>query len=109
MIEIEKFINLINEKLYYEAHEVLEKFWFPIRKNRDDYSLLLKGFINAAVSFELYRRNKFEQSEKIYLVYIKYVTEERIDKLCNNDKFKKLKLFIDNYYKINIYNSCKLY
>jgi hypothetical protein len=109
MIEIKKFKNLINKKLYYEAHEVLEKIWFPIRKNRNDYCLLLKGFINAAVSFELYKRNKFEQSEKIYLVYRKYVTRERIDKLYNNTKFKKLKLFIDHYYQINIYNSYTIY
>ena len=108
MIEIEKFTNLINERFYYAAHEELEKLWFPIRKNRDNYSLLLKGFINAAVSFEIYRRNKFEQSEKIYLVYKKYVTKERIDKVYNNDKFKKLKLFIDNYYQININNSYQI-
>ncbi|MGK0256045.1 MAG: hypothetical protein ACI81I_000654 [Arcobacteraceae bacterium] len=108
MIEIEKFTNLINEKLYYEAHEALEKVWFPIRKNRDDYCLLLKGFINAAVSFELYKRNKFKQSEKIYLAYAKYVTRARIDKLCNNDEYKNLKLFIDHYYKIHINNSLKI-
>jgi len=68
MKEIENFKALINKQLYYEAHEALEVLWFPIRKIKNNYCLVLKGFINAAVSLELYKRNKITQSKKIYLV-----------------------------------------
>ena len=95
MKEIEKFKELINEKLYYEAHESLEELWFPIRQIKNDCCLVLKGFINAAVSLELYKRDKIEQSKKIYLVYLKYVTENRIIKTNNSDIFIELKVFID--------------
>ena len=99
MKEIEKFKDLINEKLYYEAHEALEELWFPIRKTKDDYCLVLKGFINAAVSLELFKRNKREQSGKIYLIYIKYVTENRMINTSMYEEFKNLKIFIDEKFR----------
>jgi len=96
MKEIEKFKELINLKEYYNAHEALEELWFPIRKNKDDYCLLLKGFINAAVSLELYKRDKITQSKKIFLIYKKYVTDDRIGKIKEYKDFFQLKLFLDN-------------
>lgn len=95
MNEIENFKQLINEKEFYEAHEALEELWFPIRKSKNEYCLSLKGFINAAVSLELYKREKTEQSKKIYLIYKKYVTEERISKTDKYSELMKLKLFMD--------------
>ena len=106
MKEITQYKNLINEKLYYEAHEVLEQLWFPIRKDKNNYTLLLKGFINAAVSLELYKRDKKLQSEKVYKVYNKYVTFHRINEIEKNEKFKNLKLFIDKKFDLlNLNNS----
>lgn len=103
MKEIEKFKELINQKEFYKAHESLEELWFPIRKNKDDYSLILKGFINASVSMELYKREKKVQSKKIYLVYKKYVSYKRLDKLDNSLVFRELKQFIDiKFNDINI-------
>jgi len=95
MKEIETFKELINEELYYEAHEALEEQWFPIRQIKNDCCLVLKGFINAAVSLELYKRDKIEQSKKIYLVYLKYVTQNRIIKTNNQHIFIELKEFLD--------------
>jgi len=95
MNEIENFKKLINEKEFYAAHEALEELWFPIRKSKSEYCLSLKGFINAAVSLELYKRKKIEQSRKIYLIYKKYVSEERISQTENYSEFMQLKLFID--------------
>ncbi|MDC0933052.1 DUF309 domain-containing protein [Arcobacteraceae bacterium] len=99
MKEIEKFKQLINQKFYYEAHESLEELWFPIRKSKDDYCLVLKGFINAAVSLELYKRDKLLQCKKIYLVYNKYVTENRMLKTKKYKKFRELKDFIDKKFE----------
>ena len=105
MNEIEKFKKLINEKEFYEAHEALEELWFPIRKNKNEYCLSLKGFINAAVSLELYKREKLEQSKKIYLIYKKYVTIERITKTSMASEFIQLKMFMDTkFVEINILN-----
>lgn len=99
MRKIESFKTLIHQKLYYEAHEALEELWFPIRKTKDNYWLVLKGFINAAVCLELYKQNKIIQSKKIYLVYLKYVTDERINCCDNKEELKKLKVFTDIYFK----------
>lgn len=107
MNEIIKYKQLIDEKLYYEAHEVLETLWFPIRKSKNDYSLVLKGFINAAVSLELFKRNKIEQSKKIHSVYNKYVTDKRIDEIKNDEIFRELKVFIDKKFDLVHLNNRK--
>jgi len=95
MKEIENYKRLIEEGLYYEAHEALEELWFPIRKTKNDFCLVLKGFINAAVSMELYKRGKKSQSYKIYLVYKKYVNITNINNSGKPEEFKALKKFID--------------
>ena len=87
----------MTDRLYFEAHEALEEIWFPIRKSKDEYSFLLKGFINAAVSLELLKRGKQQQSQKIYKVYKKYVTLDRINKIETEINFIALKGFIDNH------------
>jgi len=107
MNEIIKYKQLIDDKLYYEAHEVLEALWFPIRKSKNDYSLVLKGFINAAVSLELFKRNKIEQSKKIHSVYNKYVTDKRIDEIKNDEIFRELKVFIDKKFDLVYLNNRK--
>lgn len=99
MKEIEEFKSLINQRLYYEAHEALEEIWFPIRKIKDDYCLVLKGFINAAVSLELYKRNKTDQSKKIHLIYKKYVIENRMNNTNQVKDLNDLKIFMDKKFK----------
>ena len=56
---LENFIVSLNEERFYDAHEDLEAIWFPRRFEDDDEIKLLKGFINAAVSFELHKK-KFQ-------------------------------------------------
>ena len=105
MEQIERFKTLIKQELYYDAHEALEELWFPMRKVKDEYSFLLKGFINGAVSLELLQRKKIEQSKKIYLVYKKYVTNERINKLDTDIDFTELKVFMDKIFLIKMNKS----
>ena len=69
---IEKFIKCINEERYYDAHEVLEEAWYPRRFEDDKEVKLLKGFINAAVCFELIKRGRHKQSKKVWVNYLKY-------------------------------------
>jgi len=66
------FVKCLNEKRFYDAHEVLEELWFPIRFTQSNEVKLLKGFINASVSFELEKRGKIKQSDRVWKNYIKY-------------------------------------
>ena len=70
---INKFIVCINETRYFDAHEVLEEVWFPRRFEDDAEMKLIKGFINAAVSFELIKRGRLEASKKVWKNYEKYI------------------------------------
>ncbi|MDQ7045557.1 MAG: DUF309 domain-containing protein [Sulfurimonas sp.] len=73
MIEkIQEYILCLDEQRYYDAHEALEAIWFPRRFEDDKEMKLLKGFINASVSFELFKQDKILQSKKVWKNYIKY-------------------------------------
>ena len=76
MIEryIGEFRECIESHRFYEAHEVLEALWFPRRFEPESEVKLLKGFINAAVSFELLKRGRKAQGERVWQNYLKYRT-----------------------------------
>ncbi len=92
---IEKFILCINEKRYFDAHEALEEVWFPRRFEDDKEIKLIKGFINAAVSFELIKRGRPKLSEKVWKNYEKYIV--LLGKLESPflGEYEKLKEFIE--------------
>ena len=69
---LNEFILCIDEKRYYDAHEALEKIWFPRRFEDNNEVKLLKGFINASVSFELIKRGREKPSQKAWMNYLKY-------------------------------------
>lgn len=69
---LEMFISQINNNNFYEAHESLEAIWFPRRFENSDEMRLLKGFINAAVCFELIKKGRKESSKKVWKNYLKY-------------------------------------
>jgi len=68
----EEFLLCLEEQRYYDAHEVLEEVWFPLRFEKNHEVNLIKGFINASVSFELYKRGREKQSKKVWGNYLKY-------------------------------------
>lgn len=70
--KIEEFALCLNEQRFYDAHEALEEIWFPRRFEDDPEIRLLKGFINASVSFELFKQGKKIQSKKVWNNYLKY-------------------------------------
>jgi len=94
-MRIDEYKNLIIEHKFYEAHEVLEEFWFPRRRTKTKEVLIVKGFINAAVAFELYKRGRFENAKKIWQVYEKFV--KLIEK--DDSNFIELEKFINNFAK----------
>ncbi len=69
---LNEFSLCIDEKRYYDAHEALEEIWFPRRFEENNEVKLLKGFINAAVSFELIKRSREKPSKKAWMNYLKY-------------------------------------
>jgi len=96
-----EFIDLINKKKYFEAHEILEEIWFPKRKEKTPDILILKGFINASVAFELKKRGKTPQAKKVWKNYKKYL--ELINdcsSLKKEDLLKVCKAIEDEYEKI---------
>jgi len=70
--KIENFKKCLFEERFYDAHEALEEAWFPRRFEVSDEVKLLKGFINASVSFELFKREREKQSKKVWANYLKY-------------------------------------
>ena len=66
------FIACLDEGRYYDAHEVLEALWYPRRFEKDPEVLLLKGMINASVSFELHRRGREDRAKGPWKSYEKY-------------------------------------
>ncbi|MEA3521590.1 MAG: DUF309 domain-containing protein [Campylobacterota bacterium] len=66
------FIECLDQERFYDAHEALEVLWFPLRKNPSDEVKLLRGYINASVSFELYKKGRFSSCEKVWKNFIKY-------------------------------------
>lgn len=94
-MKIEEYKEFILEHKFFEAHEALEEFWFPRRKEKTDEVLIVKGFINAAVSLELKKRGRDEKSKQVWKVY------EKFCKLIpnNDDKFLELKKFVDDFAK----------
>ena len=69
---LRRYLRQLDEGSFYDAHETLEAIWFPRRFEEDKEMKLLKGFINAAVSFELIKRGRPEPSKRAWKNYLKY-------------------------------------
>lgn len=70
----EAFMQSLKEERYYDAHEDLEALWFVRRFEQDDEVKLWKGFINAAVCFELIKKGRLIPSQTPWKTYMKYAT-----------------------------------
>lgn len=70
----EAYLKSLEEERYYDAHEDLEALWFPRRFEKEDEVMLWKGFINAAVCFELIKLGRPKPSETAWKTYLKYVS-----------------------------------
>ncbi len=90
-----EFVECINKALYYEAHETLEKIWFPRRFEDSDEMKLVKGFINAAVSFELIKRGKPEASDRVWKNYEKYINLLGSFESPYNRRYQELSTFLE--------------
>jgi len=69
---LDRFVLCLDEERFFDAHETLEEIWFPRRFEDDVEMKLLKGFINAAVSFELTKRGRLDPATRAWKNYEKY-------------------------------------
>jgi len=64
---LESYLQLMEAGEYFEAHEVLEAAWHPLRRAGDPRRNLAKGLINAAIAFEHLKRQQ-PKSRRVALV-----------------------------------------
>ena len=95
--KIEEYISALKEQRYFEAHEALEVLWFPRRFEESSEVKLLKGLINAAVSFELRKRGRLPQSKKVWKNYLKYRQELFKIEQKHRNNYYQLTRFIENH------------
>lgn len=69
---LKAYLQLLEEEEYFEAHEVLEEAWHPLRLNNHPLKNLAKGLINGAITFEHIKRNRGNASNKAQRVIASY-------------------------------------
>ncbi len=93
---MDAFVEQVNAGQYYEAHETLEEIWFPRRFDDDNEIKLIKGFINAAVSFELIKKERPKASiEKVWKNYEKYKVLLGTFESPFNSRYQELSQFLE--------------
>jgi hypothetical protein len=65
---LKKYLCLLKEQCYFEAHEALEEAWHPLRKANHPSKNLVKGLINGAIAFEHIKRNQEGRQRKANIV-----------------------------------------
>jgi len=79
---LKSFLTLLETGAYFDAHEVLEEAWHPLRKANHPQKNLLKGLINGAICFEHLKRNRADSKRKAITVLNSF---ERHKHLLNKD------------------------
>jgi hypothetical protein len=92
------FMEQIGNKAYYDAHETLEEVWYPRRFEKDDETLLIKGFINASVAFELVRKGRMAPAEKTWQVFLKYRPLLKSVQSPHLGAYRKIDALLENEY-----------
>ena len=100
------FQKFIENGEYFSAHEILEEIWFKQRFQKDPEIALIKGLINAAVSFELYKRGREENSKKVWKTFIKYKKMYSLLSKKQQKIYKNIIQYLENHQQ-TLYNSKK--
>jgi len=69
---LKRYLKLMREAAYFDAHEILEEVWHPMRKSQHPQQNLIKGLINAAIAFEHLKRNRVDAQRKAHRVMVSY-------------------------------------
>ena len=76
---LREYLALMDAGAYFDAHEVLEEAWHPLRLRKDPLANLAKGLINGAIAFEHLKRNRDKAIERAQRVISSF---ERHKGLC---------------------------
>ncbi len=79
---LKEYLKLLDEEKYFEAHEVLEEAWHPLRLNKHPLRNLAKGLINGAIAFEHLKRDRQNAHDKARKVIASF---ERHKYLCTDE------------------------
>lgn len=79
---LQEYLKLLDEEEYFEAHEVLEEAWHPLRLGDHPLALLAKGLVNGAIGFEHIKRDRKNAAKKALRVMESY---ERYRHMCVED------------------------
>ena len=95
-LKLEEIILLLKEEKFVQVHDIFEELWREYKncENTREESFILKAFVNASVSIELYNMQRFEHSLNVWNTYLKY--ENLMDKIesVNSKNYKKIKEII---------------
>ncbi|MBU1669434.1 DUF309 domain-containing protein [bacterium] len=93
---LHNYINLLHQEEYFNAHEVLEEAWHPLRKKNHPLKNLVKGLINGAICFEHLKRDRENSYKKASKVINSF---ERHKGLCVNG-IEHFELFEEACFKV---------
>lgn len=90
---LNEIILLLQEDKFVQAHYIFEELWKTYKNNEDtrEESFILKAFVNASVSFELYNMQRFEHANNVWNTYLKYENLIEDQNSINKSKYKKIK------------------
>ena len=86
---LREYVLLLEQEAYFDAHEVLEEAWHPLRKSKHPLRNLAKGLINGAIAFEHIKRDRKNAAELARRVIVSF---ERHKYLCT-DQIAHAQLF----------------
>jgi hypothetical protein len=95
---LKAYLQLLDEEDYFEAHEVLEEVWHPLRLSDHPLKNLTKGLINGAIAFEHIKRKRNEADRKAKKVMVSF---DRYRHLCI-EGIEDFKLFEEACQKIEV-------
>jgi uncharacterized membrane-anchored protein YhcB (DUF1043 family) len=79
---LHSYLKLLDKEEYFDAHEVLEEAWHPLRLKKHPLANLVKGLINGAIAFEHIKRNHGNVKSKAQRVMASY---EKHIHLCRKE------------------------
>jgi|GEM_PF-552756 hypothetical protein len=69
---LEHFLEALKRGAYFDAHEILEEAWHPLRQAKDPVAKVVRGLINGAIAFEHLKRNRPQAKTRACRVWVGY-------------------------------------
>lgn len=69
---LKRFIELFNDKIFFDAHEVLEDLWIETEGELKDY---YKGLIQCSVAFVHLERGNYKGAKKLFRTSCEYLSQ----------------------------------